>query len=146
MCGSHLRSYHGHIEQVEINFTPRCDDHTMPPNFALKRWANDVMDAMDGFDRPLRIDSEATKRRLAEAGFVDIVEEILPFPINGWPEDPTRRELGRWFTLGFITGLEGFTMAPLFRGRDMSPADIRAFVQRVNVESRAIKIHAYMTV
>lgn len=100
---------------------------------------------MDGFDRPLRVNVELTRRRLADAGFVDIREETIPFAINGWPSETPKQSIGRWFNLAFVQGLEGLTLAPLFRGQNTSPVDIRALIERVNRECRMTKMHTYMT-
>jgi len=141
---SHLKPRVGHMEQVEIDWTPRCDDDTLPANAAIRHWSTQLLNAMDGFDRPLRINVDLTKRRLAEAGFVDIKEETIPFPINGWRGDEKERDIGRWFNLAFVQGLEGLSLAPLFRGHNMSPGEIRALLEDVNKDCRATKMHTYM--
>jgi len=130
------------MEQVEIDWTPRCDDDTLPANAAIRHWSTQLLNAMDGFDRPLRINVDLTKRQLAEAGFVDIKEETIPFPINGWRED--KKEIGCWFNLAFVNGLEGLSLAPLFRSHKMSLGKIHALLEDVNKDCRATKKHTYM--
>ena len=55
---------------------------------------------MDSFGRPIRLDSNLTKQRLADAGFVDIKEEVIRLPLNSRPAEAPGRDLGRWFNLG----------------------------------------------
>lgn len=141
----HLVPYHGYMEQVEIDFMPRADDGTLPPNSALLQWATYLLDAMDSFNRSIRVDSNVTKQRLVEAGFVDIKEERMKFALNGWPEDNMGRDIGRWFNLGFIQGVEALTLAPLFRALNKTPAEIRSLLERVQQEARSNKVHAYFT-
>ena len=133
------------MEQVEIDFTPRADDGTLPPNSHLVQWADSLLDAMEGFDRSMRVDSDLTKRRLAEAGFVDIAEQTIKFALNGWPTDPREKEMGRWFNLGITKGLQAYSLAPLHWGHSKSLPEINQLLDRVREEIRSVNIHAYFT-
>lgn len=141
----HLKPYHGHIEQVEIDYNPRCDDGTLQPNAYVVQWANELMDAMDGFGRPLRMDSGLTKQRLAEAGFADIKEEVIRLPINGWPPNPHERDIGRWFNLGMRQSYLPLSLAPLSRGHNMTVPQIQQLTDRVAAEVYSLNVHAYCT-
>ncbi|KAK0731414.1 S-adenosyl-L-methionine-dependent methyltransferase [Lasiosphaeris hirsuta] len=142
----HLKPYYGYIEQVEIDWTPRTDDGSLPPNSFLMQWAEELMDAMDGFDRSIRVDSNLTKQRMMDAGFVDLNEETIKFALNGWPNDARGREIGRWFNLGFTQGMQALTMAPLSRGHGKTHTEIMALIEKALVEVRSLKVHAYFTV
>jgi hypothetical protein len=37
---------------------------------------------MDSFGRPIRVNRNLTKQRLADAGFVDMNEKVLRLPLN----------------------------------------------------------------
>jgi hypothetical protein len=142
---SHLKPHYGFMEQVEIDFTPRADDGTLPRNSHLVQWADGLLDAMDGFDKPMRVNSELTKRALADAGFVDINEETIKFALNGWPTDPREKEMGRWFNLGITKGLQAYSLAPLHWGQGKSLPEINQLLDRVHEEIRSVNIHAYFT-
>lgn len=142
---SHLKPQHGFMEQVEIDFTPRADDGTLPRNSHLVQWADGLLDAMDGFDKPMRVNSELTKRALADAGFVDINEEIIKFALNGWPSDLREKEMGRWFNLGITKGLQAYSLAPLHWGQGKSLPEINQLLERVQEEIRSVNIHVYFT-
>jgi len=141
----HLKPYYGYVEQVEIDWMPRSDDGTLLPGSYLVQWAEELMDAMDGFDRPLRMDSNLTKQRMREVGLVDVNEEVIKFALNGWPSEPHARDMGRWFNLGFVQGLEALSLAPLYRGHNKSPAEITSLLEKVATEAGSLKIHAYFT-
>ncbi|KAK4451776.1 Trans-aconitate 2-methyltransferase [Podospora aff. communis PSN243] len=141
----HLRPYYGWIEQVEIDWMPRCDDGTLPPGSYLVQWAEELMTAMDGFDRPLRMDSNLTKQRMQDAGLVDISEEVIKFALNGWPNDTYAKDMGRWFNLGFVSGVSALSLAPLYRGHNRSPAEIENLLEKVVAEASSLKVHAYLT-
>lgn len=100
---------------------------------------------MDGFDRAMRIDSGLIQKQMSDAGLVDVKEEVVEFAINGWPEDPHRKEVGRWFNLGFTQGLQALSLAPLSRGHGKTPAEIDSLLQKVIAEARTLKIHTYFT-
>lgn len=142
---SHLRPYYGFVEQVEINWLPRSRDNTLPPNSYLSQWAMLLFDAMDGFDRSMRIDGGLIKKQMSDAGLVDVKEEVVEFAINGWPEDPQRKEIGRWFNLGFTQGLQALSLAPLSRGHGKTPAEIASLLEKVILEARSLKIRTYFT-
>jgi ubiquinone/menaquinone biosynthesis C-methylase UbiE len=36
------------------------------------------------------------KQWLLDAGFVDVVQEIIPWPLTAWPTNPKLKEVGRW--------------------------------------------------
>lgn len=103
------------------------------------------MDAMDSFGRPLRLNSSLTKQQLADAGFVDIQEEVLKLPINGWPADAHLRDLGRWFNLGMRQTYQPLSLAPLCRGRGRTPAEVHELSENVIAEVYHTTVHVYCT-
>lgn len=168
---NHLRPTHGYIEHVEIDWTTRCDDGTMPPGWIISTINEDWAQAMDEVGRSARVNSQQTKDRLARAGFVDIVEEVIRLPINGWSTDSDNHVLGTWVgaTFASLAGhggrdgafyLEGRTLAALTRIKRRSAEEVQALLRRVAGEipqasstppsvSRsprhaALGIHAYM--
>lgn len=140
---SHLKPYYGHIEQVEIDWTPRCDDGTLPERSVTRLWVDELLGAMDVHGRSMRINSQETVNQLANAGFVDIKTEVIKVPFSGWPTDKFERDVGRWFNLGFTNGLMGLTLAPLTRMRDMSKDEVVELVNQVKAEACSRTIHAY---
>lgn len=128
---------------MEIDWVPRCDDGTLPPNAEMIKWANELLSAMDDHGRSMRVDSQRTLAQLREAGFVDIKEEVIKVAINGWPTDPDEKERGRWLALGLTTGLTALTLAPLARMRDKSRAEVNAMVESVRSEVANRRIHAF---
>ena len=103
------------------------------------------MRAMDTAGRPMRLDSHRIKQQMRQAGLEDPQEQVIKVPINGWPEEPHDREIGRWFNLGLTQGLEALTLGPLTRVLRYSPEDVKDLVGRVKEEIRSRKIHAYCT-
>ena len=103
------------------------------------------MEAMDRARRPMRLDSNEIKQQMGHAGLVDIREEVIRIPINGWPADEHEREIGRWFNLGLTQGLDALTLAPFTRELGYTLPGAKDFVSRVKDEIRSRKIRAYCT-
>ncbi|KAL2259660.1 hypothetical protein VTK26DRAFT_6568 [Humicola hyalothermophila] len=139
----HLKPGSGYLEQVEIDWTPRCDDGTLPGNSHLVRWISELFDVMDGIGRPLRFDNNLTKQRLAEAGFVDIKEEVIKLPISGWPAETHLRDVGRWFNLGMRQSYQPLSLAALCRYRNRTPREVFDLTEEVRLEVARTRVHAY---
>ena len=138
----HLKPGYGWLEHVEIDFQPRCDDSSLPPNSALAHWAHNIIEASLRAYRPLSYNND-TRRMLEGQGFVEIREEVIKAPLNPWSADPHLKDIGRWFCLGMIRGLEGMTLGPLTRYNGWSKDDVSRLCQDVEKEILSKKIHAY---
>ncbi|KAJ0115815.1 methyltransferase [Diaporthe amygdali] len=119
---SHLVPGSGWFEQVEVDWYPCNDDG--PVSSHLRYWAEELHNAMDAMKRPLRVDSRRTQQMLADAGFVDIKQEVIHLPVNGGSDDPYEIDVGRWFNLSLHKSFMGLTLAPLYRAKGWRPEDI----------------------
>ncbi|EXK77097.1 hypothetical protein FOQG_18191 [Fusarium oxysporum f. sp. raphani 54005] len=139
----HLKPGWGCMEQVEIDWTPQCDDDSLPTDSALSEWASKLLDAMDQYGRPMRVNPEKTRRQLALAGFVDISETVIRACYNPWPEVATEKEAARWFNLGLSSGLTALSCAAMVRMLGMSKEEVEGLCDRVNKEICMRSYHAY---
>jgi hypothetical protein len=130
------------MEQVEMDFFPRCDDGSLPANSALVKWAQYLTDASDRAYKPLAYNVH-TKAMLEGQGFVDISEEVIRVPLNPWPSDPHQREIGRWYNLGLVQGLEGLSIGPLTRMLGWSSADVHGLIAEAKKDICSKKNHVY---
>lgn len=130
------------MEQVEIDFYPRCDDGTLPPNSALIRWGNLLSEASERAYKPLAYNTQ-TRQMLEGQGFVDIAEQIIQIPFNSWPADQRQKEVGRWYNLGLLQGLEAMSLGPLTRMLNWSKIDVDRLVAEVKKEICSRKFHVY---
>ncbi|POS71550.1 methyltransferase LaeA [Diaporthe helianthi] len=119
---SHLIPGSGWVEQVEVDWYP-CNDGG-PVSHHLGLWAEELRSAMDQMKRPLRIDSNRSQQMLADAGFVDIKQEVIHLPVNGGSLVPFEKDVGRWFNLSLHKSFMGLSMAPLYRVKNWRPEDI----------------------
>lgn len=120
---SHLIPGTGWVEQVEVDWYPYNDKG--PVSDHLRFWADELHSAMDQIKRPLRVDPHRTQKLLADAGFVDIRQEVIHLPVNGGSLDPYEIDVGRWFNLSILKGFMGLSMAPLYRVKNWRPEDIK---------------------
>ena len=145
MIGRHLKPCYGYVEQVEIDWSPRCDDGTLPRNAHILQWADELMEAMDSLGRPIRLESDVTKQRLADAGFVDIKEEAIRLPLSSWPTERHAGYVGRWFNLGICQACQPLSLAPLGRCHGRTPDVIYDLTKKVKAELDGNTVHAYCT-
>ncbi|KAG7404355.1 Secondary metabolism regulator laeA [Fusarium oxysporum f. sp. rapae] len=139
----HLKPGWGCMEQVEIDWIPQCDDDSLPTDSALSEWASKLLDAMDQYGRPIRVNPEKTRRQLALAGFVNISETVIRACYNPWPEDATEKEAARWFNVGLSSGLTALSCAAMVRMLGMSKEEVEGLCDRVNKEICMRSYHAY---
>jgi len=84
----------GYIEAVDYNYPFRVDDNSVPPNSALKKWADLMLKGCAKAGRPIDV-AQTFKQRLEDAGFTDVVETVYKWPGNRWPKDKKYKELGK---------------------------------------------------
>jgi hypothetical protein len=139
-----LRRGTGWLEQVDIDFTPHCDDGTLPANSFLNQWAQEVNMAFDMTPTPLRIVSGEVESLLKRTGFVDVTCEALVVPFSGWPEQNDLMDIGRWFNVSMTEGtLASYALKPLTRVRGQSKDTVMDLVGRAKTEVVARRHHAY---
>ena len=137
----HLRPGNGHFEQVDIDMRPRCDDGTMPFKPVLE-WYEWLEDATARASRSIKY-QQNTKQLLEAQGFVDVKMQVIKLPLNPWPADPHLKEIGRWYNLGMIEGLEAASLGPLTRVYRWPPEDVRKLVKDVKAGICNKKFHIY---
>ena len=137
----HLKPRFGHLEQVEIDLRPRCDDATLPFD-PIVRWYNALEESTKLASRPIRY-QENTYQMLQAQGFVDIEDTVIRLPINSWPADPHLKDVGRWYNLGMCEGLEAMSLGPLTRVFRWTAVDVRRLVGEVRAAICNKNIHVY---
>lgn len=80
---------------------------------------------------------------LEAQGFVDISEQVVKVPLNPWPTDPHLKEIGRWYNLGLVQGLEALSLGPFTRMFHWSKDDVDRIVTAAKRDICSKKYHAY---
>ncbi|KAI9806533.1 MAG: Secondary metabolism regulator lae1 [Piccolia ochrophora] len=138
----HLKPAYGSFEHVELDMEPRCDDGTLPPDAMMNRWWRYLAEATARVNRPIAY-NPYTRHMLQQAGFVDIQETVIRVPLNAWASDSHSKDVGRWYNLGLIEGLEALSLAPLTRVCRWHLDDVKRIVRDVKKEICNKRIHAY---
>lgn len=112
----------GYLEAQEVGSLFRCDDGTLGCDSHLNRWARDLQRAARTVDRPLDF-ADKMQAMLRRAGFVDVQERIFKMPLNAWPRDEERQQLGRLWERNFSSGMTGFSVSLFHQVFARSPAE-----------------------
>lgn len=135
----------GWLEIQDIQFPLYCDDDTMLPQGALKRWSDLMVEAGEksGF---LLTTCEGAGDMMHEAGFVDIVRIPYKWPINEWPREPKWKEVGKRTAVNFRDGMSGIMMALFTRFMGWSKEQVEEFSAQVDKEWQDTRVHAYFNI
>ncbi|KAL2675254.1 Secondary metabolism regulator lae1 [[Neocosmospora] mangrovei] len=142
----HLTPGLGHMEHVEIDWTPRWDDDERPSNSSFTQWAELFLTGMDQFNRTARVVPEETRQMLEATGFIDIKHEIIPAFVCPWSPDRREREIARWFNLGLSHSLESLSLMPLVEKHGLGPDEVRELCARVKREICILRYHTYCNI
>jgi hypothetical protein len=92
--------------------------------------------------KPLAYNTQ-TRQMLSALGFVDLTEHIIKVPMNPWPSDPHQKDIGRWYNLGLVQGLEALSLGPLTRVNLWKKSDVDRLVAEAKKEICSKKYHVY---
>lgn len=132
----------GWFELQDISLPLECDDGTMPPDSYTAKLGEIFVEGSAVTKRPIDV-APQYKDMLAKAGFVDIVEKKLKWPLGPWPKDPHYKEVGEWYYANLNQGLEGLTLAILTRVLQWSTEEAHIFLAKARKSIRDQSIHAY---
>lgn len=121
------------------------DDDTLPPDSALGRLQSLWKEASDVAGRPAYL-APQYKTYLEEAGFVDVVERRLKWPMNEWPRDPHHKELGAWCRENMDGGMDGLLVGLFTRFLGWTSEEVTVFAAQARAELRDRGIHGYIPV
>ncbi|KAL8776423.1 MAG: hypothetical protein Q9213_008279 [Squamulea squamosa] len=107
-CYLHLKPG-GYVEALERGVKPVSDDGTVGPDHFWTTWGNTVLAVGETWGKGFNA-WEILKERMEGAGFVDVIQVPMKWPIGPWMQDEHMKELGMWNALRLDTGLEGYVM------------------------------------
>jgi hypothetical protein len=87
----------GWIEVCDYVSPVACDDGTLPPDCALKRWSELLVEASVNLGATL-VSTVHYKQQMLDAGFQNVEEVKYKWPLNTWAKDPKHKEIGKHFT------------------------------------------------
>ena len=116
----------------------------MPRSCKLVQWYADLKNATEKANRPIRFRVTESKEMLLRHGFVDVKEEIIRLPMNGWPPDRFLKSLGTDYTawMGY-EDLVGMSLQPLTHIERMNPETAKAFARDAALDILRYNYHGY---
>ncbi|KAF5027563.1 hypothetical protein F66182_305 [Fusarium sp. NRRL 66182] len=140
----HLAPGSGHLERVEIDWTPRCDDDERPANSAFEQWAELFFDGMDRFNRSARVAPQETQQLIEATGFTEVKHEVIKAYVCPWSPDRHEREIARWFNLGLSHSFESLSLMPLVEKLGLTQEEVRELCERARRETCVLRYHTYL--
>lgn len=142
-CYLHLKPG-GYVEALERGVKPVSDDGSVGPDHFWTTWGNTVLSVGEtwgkGFDA-----WEILKEKMEAAGFVDVVQVPMKWPIGPWMEDKHMKELGMWNALRLDTGLEGYVMRLFTMTGGVSHGNVVASVrQLMDIQWSYTEVQAFL--
>ncbi|KEZ44052.1 hypothetical protein SAPIO_CDS3791 [Scedosporium apiospermum] len=131
------------IEHVELSGVAQCDDDTLPPGSAQRRWIQVFKQIGEAIGRPFDI-AETAGDLIREAGFVNVHEWRLKIPIGTWPKDKELKQWGAWNRLFLLQGLEGFSIKGLTDALGWSYEQAQLYLAELRKEVTDDGIHSYI--
>ena len=135
----------GWIEQVELDVRVMSDDGTLPKDSLLAGWGDNFLGCAERAGRPLST-QETMGQRIANAGFINLQEDLFKCPLGSWPKDKYMKEAGRVNFHHWSAGLDGWAMWLLTKHGAPEPwsADqVRVYVANVRNELKRRGMHIY---
>lgn len=127
---------------MEIGVVPKADDDSIEEGSIFDLWGETSLAAGDAFGKTLRVVDES-RDFIVNAGFEDVQEHRYILPIGGWSSDPRFKEIGRYNSLYWEQGMEGWCMFLLTRYLGWRYEEVIVYVAQMRNMLRSRAVHAY---
>ncbi|KAL9055047.1 MAG: hypothetical protein Q9206_003304 [Seirophora lacunosa] len=141
-CYRHLKPG-GWVEALERGVKPVSDDGTVGPDHFWTTWGDTVLSVGETWGKGFNA-WEILKEKMEDAGFVDVVQVPMKWPIGPWMEDQHMKELGMWNALRLDTGLEGYVMRLFTMAGGWSYTEVQAFLGKFKACMKDPSNHGYL--
>ncbi|KAJ5159748.1 uncharacterized protein N7482_006752 [Penicillium canariense] len=133
----------GWFEVQEFEAWVRSDDGTHMMATNVMDWQDKLNRASDEFGKPVNV-APRMAQWMAEAGFVNIVDDIYKCPVGGWAKNRRLKEIGRVGKLTILEVVEPYTLALFTRVLGFSFQDAQEYMDKVRAELVSSKFHLYV--
>ncbi|KAH6874928.1 methyltransferase domain-containing protein [Thelonectria olida] len=131
----------GWIEVQDLHWAFRCDDGTMPADWAPSILIDKIREGL----RAMGIEMFAPTMHVhhAEAvGFTNLNATARRIPVGAWARDSELKDIGRLVRDVLCVGLHGMAIGPLTRGLGWSPERVQLFLVQVREGLMDHSVHA----
>ena len=119
------------------------DDGTLSEENPLRRFTKLYIEAGEAAGRSFT-EPAKYKEYLERAGFVDVVERRMKWPLSRWPKDPYYKEIGLWLGENLSTGVEGLMMALFTRYLNWTQEEVMVGAMQFREALKDMRTHAYV--
>jgi len=131
----------GYLEMQTIETRPCFADGTEEKGQSINKWIGLLNEAAVKYGKPFQ-SASTWKEKMEKAGF-NVVQEIKQLPLNPWPEDPRKKELGAFNMENVLESLESYSYAPFTRFLGWSREELEVFLATLRRDVRDTSIHVY---
>ncbi|KAH8586076.1 S-adenosyl-L-methionine-dependent methyltransferase [Bisporella sp. PMI_857] len=131
----------GYLELQDLVLPMRCIDDSLEGT-KINEWQTRTLAAAAKMGHTWKV-SGFYSQYLEEAGFVDVVEQHLQWPMNRWPKGAHLKTIGSYFQEDMTRGLENLSMAALTRGAGMTMEQVLELTTEAKKDLADKRIHAY---
>ena len=110
---------------------------------ALQRWNTLLLQGIRDMGRDA-LSATRYKDWMADAGFVNIQEQVFAVPMNPWARGHDEKALGRMQMKNMLDGLDGITQSIFSRAFGWSQQEIDTILVDVRRDIQDRNIHAYV--
>ncbi|KAF7737056.1 Methyltransferase [Penicillium ucsense] len=132
----------GWIELQEFEVTLKSEDESMDLAPTLCEYLHHLHKASLAFQRPMNI-AEGHRRRLVDAGFEEVKDEVYKVPSSGWSTDSVQKEIGRYNLCSLLMAVESYSLALFTRVLGWSNNETQVFLAGVRRDLRNPEVHTY---
>ena len=133
----------GYLELQDFLLPYASDDGTLTPDHPIHRSSSLCVEAARIAGRPIDL-APQYKTYLENAGFIDVVEYQLKWPLNEWPKDPHYKELGSWVRECHDQGAEGLIMALFTRHLGWTREEVLVLCAQIRSRLKDRSVHGYI--
>jgi ubiquinone/menaquinone biosynthesis C-methylase UbiE len=134
----------GYFELQDVCMPMRSDDGTLDGT-ALDEWQTNIIAGLKTTGRNLS-DSTNWGKYMADAGFVDIVEQRYYWGTNPWVRGKKEKIQAAWTTQNLLEGIDGMSMALFTRILGWTRPRVEILLAQVRNDLKNRAIHAYAEV
>jgi hypothetical protein len=132
----------GWVELSDFDAWASTDDDSLPVDSPYHTYQVALDEAATLFGKKMNV-GPLHKERLAEAGFVDIVEVKIKVPLSPWPRDLRLKELGKYMQVQMLDAVESYGLAPLTRVLGWDSTRVQDLIVGVRQDLRNRNYHMY---
>lgn len=119
------------------------DDGTLTEENPIRRITKLYVEAGEAAGRSFSLPVKY-KEYLERAGFVDVVERRMKWPVNQWPKDPYYKDIGAWLHGNLSTGVEGLMLALFTRYLGWTKEEVMVAAMECREALKDRRTHAYV--